>query len=322
MNTSAARDAPAFDFYPERWSHGTRHMSKVERTDYLDLLVFQWTEQGIPGDLNAVARVLGYKKGSQIPAAVLEKFPVCEDGKRRNARLESIRAEQRERIRKKSEQRKSAAHTRWHGREAGAAAGTRNATPSAAPADPVPPSPPDAAAFRPHVSRDAAASLPHGFADAAALRTQCPPPTTHHPPQIPAESTPLVPKGDGADAGHTDDDRGEEKGIASQRSAPLPAHDQDHGSGPHAYAAGFEEFWQAYPHKVGKGGAWRVWRRIRDRPPNPELLAALERQKGSTQWRRDHGRYIPHPATWLNQRRWEDEGRGEEKEAAGGGGGF
>jgi hypothetical protein len=27
----------------------------------------------------------------------------------------------------------------------------------------------------------------------------------------------------------------------------------------------------------------------------------------SEQWRRDDGRFIPHPATWLNQRRWEDE---------------
>ena len=25
------------------------------------------------------------------------------------------------------------------------------------------------------------------------------------------------------------------------------------------------------------------------------------------QWNRDNGQFIPHPATWLNQRRWEDE---------------
>src|SRR3954470_24956005 len=112
MNNSVVKDAPAFDFYAERWSHGTRHMSKTERSDYLDLLVFQWTELAIPSDLQAVARILGYKRPAQIPQAVLEKFPLCDDGKRRNPRLEIIRAEQRERIRKKSEQRKAAAKTR------------------------------------------------------------------------------------------------------------------------------------------------------------------------------------------------------------------
>jgi hypothetical protein len=37
------------------------------------------------------------------------------------------------------------------------------------------------------------------------------------------------------------------------------------------------------------------------------MLAALAVHVASEQWRRDDGRYIPHPATWLNQRRWEDE---------------
>jgi len=27
----------------------------------------------------------------------------------------------------------------------------------------------------------------------------------------------------------------------------------------------------------------------------------------SESWNRDGGRYIPHPSTWLNGRRWEDE---------------
>ena len=36
------------------------------------------------------------------------------------------------------------------------------------------------------------------------------------------------------------------------------------------------------------------------------LLTAVERQKCSSQWSRDGGQYIPNPATWLNQERWED----------------
>ena len=37
------------------------------------------------------------------------------------------------------------------------------------------------------------------------------------------------------------------------------------------------------------------------------MLAALERQRASDQWRKEGGRFIPLPATWINGRRWEDE---------------
>ena len=37
------------------------------------------------------------------------------------------------------------------------------------------------------------------------------------------------------------------------------------------------------------------------------LLSAISNQKKSEQWRRDGGKYIPHPTTWLNGKRWEDE---------------
>ena len=38
-----------------------------------------------------------------------------------------------------------------------------------------------------------------------------------------------------------------------------------------------------------------------------ELIATVERARFSEQWTKDGGSFIPHPATWLNQRRWEDE---------------
>ena len=37
------------------------------------------------------------------------------------------------------------------------------------------------------------------------------------------------------------------------------------------------------------------------------MLAAIEKQKQSAQWQDNGGQFIPHPSTWLNQRRWEDE---------------
>ena len=70
----------------------------------------------------------------------------------------------------------------------------------------------------------------------------------------------------------------------------------------------FEKFWNAYPRKVGKGAAEQSFKKYR---PDDELLktilAAIENQKRLEQWQKDNGKYIPNPATWLNQKRWEDE---------------
>lgn len=73
-----------------------------------------------------------------------------------------------------------------------------------------------------------------------------------------------------------------------------------------AYSGPFLEFWSAYPRKVGKGAAWSAWKKAR-RPDVQVLVTAAEDQARSEQWRKDGGQYIPNPATWLNQRRWEDE---------------
>lgn len=69
----------------------------------------------------------------------------------------------------------------------------------------------------------------------------------------------------------------------------------------------FEQFWIAFPKKVGKKDAKRAWVKARDRPPLDELLAGLEVQKQSLQWQKEHGQFIPNPATWLNQGRWADQ---------------
>lgn len=70
----------------------------------------------------------------------------------------------------------------------------------------------------------------------------------------------------------------------------------------------FEAFWIAYPRKVGKGAALKIWTRIK---PSAELtermLTAVHLAKQSEQWKKENGRFIPHLATWLNQGRWDDE---------------
>ena len=67
----------------------------------------------------------------------------------------------------------------------------------------------------------------------------------------------------------------------------------------------FDAFWAAYPKKVGKGEARKAFQKVK--VPVSALVEAVNRQKQSDQWRRDKGQYIPNPATWLNQGRWEDE---------------
>ena len=37
------------------------------------------------------------------------------------------------------------------------------------------------------------------------------------------------------------------------------------------------------------------------------ILAAVAAQKRTEQWQREGGRFVPMAATWINQRRWEDE---------------
>ena len=71
---------------------------------------------------------------------------------------------------------------------------------------------------------------------------------------------------------------------------------------------GFEQFWSAYPAKKAKPAAVKAWAKLHpDEQMQAEILAAIERERRSEQWTRDGGRFIPHPTTWLNQRRWEDE---------------
>ena len=81
---------------------------------------------------------------------------------------------------------------------------------------------------------------------------------------------------------------------------------------PIPYSELFDEFWKAYPKKVGKGYAFECFKKIRpSRKLVDTMLEAIEKQKKSKMWKRDSGQYIPNPSTWLNQKRWEDDLDGE-----------
>jgi hypothetical protein len=70
----------------------------------------------------------------------------------------------------------------------------------------------------------------------------------------------------------------------------------------------FDEWYRNYPRKVAKGAARKAWEKTEKiRPPLEKMLKVLELQKKTEQWRSEGGKYIPHPATYLNQERWDDE---------------
>jgi len=75
------------------------------------------------------------------------------------------------------------------------------------------------------------------------------------------------------------------------------------------YSDRFMILWTEYPKKIGKGEALKVFSKV-----NPDdslldvMLSKIKEFKQTPQWMDNGGRFIPHLATWLSQRRWEDEG--------------
>lgn len=89
----------------------------------------------------------------------------------------------------------------------------------------------------------------------------------------------------------------------------IPPNPRKRGRGSvEQFPPGFEDFWSAYPRKTSKPDAVKAFARLKpDTALLRKMLEALAAQSISEQWRKDGGQFIPHPATWLNKRRWEDE---------------
>jgi hypothetical protein len=71
----------------------------------------------------------------------------------------------------------------------------------------------------------------------------------------------------------------------------------------------FSRFWEAYPKKKAKDDARKAFdKRKPDESLLARMLAAISAQRVSADWQEQEGKFIPHPATWLNDGRWQDEG--------------
>jgi hypothetical protein len=67
----------------------------------------------------------------------------------------------------------------------------------------------------------------------------------------------------------------------------------------------FEDFWSAYPRKIGKGNARRAFAKAMKNATIEEISSGLNRQLAALSSKEQQ--YIPHASTWLNGERWNDE---------------
>lgn len=94
----------------------------------------------------------------------------------------------------------------------------------------------------------------------------------------------------------------------------LPAVREGKGKGREGkgeYTEPFLVFYEKYPKKEGKAEAQKAWTKLN--PQNglqEKILTAIQNQSNYKQMLRDSDQFCPewpNPATWLNNRRWEDE---------------
>jgi hypothetical protein len=72
-------------------------------------------------------------------------------------------------------------------------------------------------------------------------------------------------------------------------------------------SAEFDLFWSAYPRKIKKKDAVRVWAKMSTDDMAKAKSDVEKRIKGDPQWTRDNGTFVPYPATYLNGEQWNDE---------------
>lgn len=70
----------------------------------------------------------------------------------------------------------------------------------------------------------------------------------------------------------------------------------------------FDEWYALYPRKTARGNAEKAWASLKASEELIDtMISALRVQREQPDWTKDNGSFIPHPATWLNGKRWMDE---------------
>jgi len=259
---------PAFPFYADDFLSGTAEMTAEEVGGYVRLLCHQWAKGGLPNDEPRLARMAGLI-GSPSIGYVLAKFRPCDDGCLRHPRLEAIRAERDAFKARQANSGAAGAEKRWGLKP-------KNGDPNGDPNGKPMPTP-------------LATPLANAWPEDSS-------PSPSPSPSIP----PIAPQG-GQDA--------HEAPAATPKpdNDPTPKPKRQRAKVPLIPADGFDTFWSAYPAKLAKTAAIRAWNAITpDAALTDRIVADVQARRNSHDWTKDMGRFIPHPSTYLNQKRWED----------------
>lgn len=74
------------------------------------------------------------------------------------------------------------------------------------------------------------------------------------------------------------------------------------------YPEDFNHFWKIYPRKVGKGSAFKIWKKLSlEQRRRAWLAVRRESEVLEAKTRDPRGNFCPHPATWLGGRRFDDD---------------
>lgn len=95
--------------------------------------------------------------------------------------------------------------------------------------------------------------------------------------------------------------------VGTRQSRDLDAQGGREGKGRIDNASGFALFWKVYPKKVAKPAALKAFHSQQINGELPTILKDIESRKAGDDWQKDGGKWIQNPASYLNQRRWEDE---------------
>lgn len=69
----------------------------------------------------------------------------------------------------------------------------------------------------------------------------------------------------------------------------------------------FEAFWRSYPRRIGKGAARRAYHKALTLSTHDQIMEGVKTLKKAIKMEGREMQFVPHPSTWLNQERWEDE---------------
>lgn len=98
--------------------------------------------------------------------------------------------------------------------------------------------------------------------------------------------------------------QGDSSVLARGKQGAMPETEAEKRERRDRKAREFKTFYAAYPKKKAPADAEKAFDKVD--VAIEVLIAAVDAQAKSDDWIKEGGRYVPYPATWLNQRQWEN----------------